>query len=163
MKNAKSDGHSGSARGRQAIWALREALTAGGLGMPLTVWYDLRDDSSDARDTEDNFGLLDQDGREKPAMRAIRALTRATGGLAYAGMIRDVPYGVHAMRLANAAEVLMILWNEKPAGGRVEFPTQTFLSATDAFGARIQPEIDSGNARISLDEEAGPVYLLFKR
>jgi hypothetical protein len=153
----KPDGHSEAARRRQAILAVREALTAWALGVPLSIWYDLRDDGRDANNPEDNFGLFDTDGQEKPAMVAIRTLFRIAGDRSYTGMIRDVPDGTHAMRLEGAAETRVIAWSEKDSVS-IEIPTENLVSAFDAFGSPVALK-----SSIQLNEASGPVYLIWKR
>ena len=97
--NGRVDGHGAAWRTRQAVLAVRELLTTWTLGIPLAVWYDLRDDGNDQSNPEHNFGLLDSEGKEKPAMKAIRNLSQAAANRKFAGMVRDKPAGMHAMRL----------------------------------------------------------------
>jgi hypothetical protein len=73
---------------RQAALAVREMLTVWALGLPLAVWYDLRDDVPDRANPEHNYGLLDASGNEKPAMVAIRNFLGAAGVRKYADMIQ---------------------------------------------------------------------------
>jgi len=164
-KNTNGDGHSAASRNHQASLAVREALTAWALGLPLTIWYDLRDDGGDARNAEHNFGLIDQQGAEKPAMKMVRAFTEAVGNRSYVGLIRDTPPFVHAMRLEGEADNMVVVWSEKNLNSniRLEFSGQNFVSAKNAIGAPIQAAMESGNAMIALDQQPGPLYLVFKR
>lgn len=148
---------------RQAVLAVRQALTLWAFGLPLAIWYDLRDDGTDPRNPEHNFGLLDSGGREKPAMAAIRTLAKAASGRTYAGLVRDVPEGVHAMCLDAPAGKVFIVWTEGQSR-TVDFPDGILASATDMSGAPILPEAaNSGKSTITLDESRGPVYLFLKQ
>ena len=159
-----SNGHSEGGRRRQAGLAVREILTVWSLGLPMGVWYDLRDDGPDAANPEHNYGLLDVNGNEKPAMKAVRTLLGAVRGRKYAGMIQETPAGMHAMRLDGAADRLFVVWSGQAGSKRkVEYAKQDLLSATDLMG-RAVPSKDraSGEAQVEIDKDAGPIYLLYK-
>ncbi len=164
-KNFAGDGHSDAARTRQGVLAARELLTVWALGLPVAVWYDLRDDGPDPRNTEHNFGLLQQDNSDKPAMRAVRALTTVAREHTYAGLVRNCPRGVHAMRLDGAEEVVFVAWNDQPgATPALRVPRSEWISATDLFGAPLPgPDGASDKVAFSLAETAGPIYLHLKR
>ena len=160
-KAAPSNGHSDEGRGRQASLAVREILTVWAVGFPLAVWYDLRDNGPDPANPEQNFGLLDSSGNEKPAMQAVRNLTTLLNGRKYAGMIRETPPGIHAMRLDGSGDTLAIVWTDQASGGRtVEFTKQDLISASDLFGRAIRwKDRPSDRARVQIDADRGPIYL----
>ena len=54
-EEAPSNGHTEEGRQRQASLSVREILTAWAVGLPLAVWYDLRDDGTDPANPEHNF------------------------------------------------------------------------------------------------------------
>lgn len=135
VKGARSEGHAKAASSRQAVLAVREVLTTWAVGLPLAVWYDLRDDGPDATNPEQNYGLLDANDNEKPAMTAIRTLTGILSGRKYAGMIAETPSGIHAMRLDGSADTILILWTDGSGGRRtVEYPKRDLISASDLMG-----------------------------
>jgi hypothetical protein len=167
-KEAPSNGHTEAGRRRQAALAVREILTVWTVGLQLAVWYDLHDDGADPANPEHNYGLLDSNGDEKPAMQAVRNLMSVTGGRKYAGMIRETPAGIHAMRFDGAADTLFIVWTEEawtdqPSKRRtVEYAKQEQISATDLLGKPIKSkDASSGQARVEIDAAGGPIYLLF--
>jgi hypothetical protein len=164
VNDAPSNGHADATRRRQANLAVRELLTVWAVGFPVAVWYDLRDDGTAAENPEHNYGLLDSNGNEKPAMTAIRTLTGVVGGRKYAGMIRETPLGTHAMRWDGAADTLLIVWNDEPGGRRtVEYAKQNLASATGLVGQAIKAkDRPPAQARVELDEASGPIYLLWK-
>jgi hypothetical protein len=144
-----------TSRRLQATLAVRELLTAWTLGVPLAVWYDLRDDGPDSANPEHNYGLLDASGNEKPALKAIRNLTTLAATRKYAGMLQT-PAGIHAMRFEGAEETTLIVWTDQPEGRRrVEFSRENLLSVNDVLGNTVKPK----NGRVDLDSAAGPVYL----
>ena len=156
----RQDGHSEAARKRQAVLTIRECLTVLALRLPVGVVYDLRDDGSNPFDREQNFGLLNQDNSEKPAMIALRVLRSTTSGHTYSGLIRDVPYGVHAMRFNGANDILFIVWTElSTLRTRIQIIGNALPSVSNMFGETILPE----GGEFTVGEDAGPVYVRWKR
>ena len=51
-----------------------------GRGVPLSVWYDWKDDGPNAAEREHNFGTVRPDLSPKPAYRAAQTLTRELAG-----------------------------------------------------------------------------------
>jgi len=163
-KEAPSNGHTEAGRRRQAGLAVRELLTVWTVGFPLAVWYDLRDDGTDPANPEHNYGLLDSNGNEKPAMKAVGALTSAVHGRRYAGMVQETPAGMHAMRLESSTDTLFIVWTDRPGErGTIEFAKRDLISATDLLGSPIKAkDRSSGVARIDISDAAGPIYLRWR-
>jgi hypothetical protein len=160
-QDAPSNGHTDAGRRRQAALAVREILTVWTLGLPLAAWYDLRDDGPDPANPEDNYGLLDSSGNEKPAMKAVRTLMDVISGRKYAGMIREMPPGIHAMRLDGPTDTVLIVWTSQPDGRRtIEYPKRDLIAATDLTGEAIRfKNKSSGQARVEIDAASGPIYL----
>ncbi len=158
--NGRVDGHGDAWRTRQAVLAVREALTTWTLGVPLAVWYDLRDDGIDQANAEHNFGLLDSDGKEKPAITAIRALSQTAANRKFAGMVRDKPAAIHAMRLDGTSDTIFIVWSTEE-GDRipVRMPKGSLLSVTNMLGEPVNAKIKSSDAEVTVSEASGPVYL----
>jgi polysaccharide biosynthesis protein PslG len=158
------NGHDDEGRLRQARLAVREMLTVWRVGFPLGVWYDLQDDGADAGNPEQNYGLLEVNGSPKPAMQAVRTVITAVSGRRYAGMIQGAPSGLHAMRFDGQADVLFIVWNDK-AGKRqtIRYTKDNLVSVTGLMGNTVELQADgSREAQMEIDEESGPIYLLWK-
>jgi hypothetical protein len=162
-RDAPSNGHTEEGRRRQAVLVIREILTVWPVGFPLACLYDLKDDGPDGANPEHNYGLLDSSGSEKPAMNAVHTLMGAVGGRKYAGMLRETPAGIHAMRFDGATDTIMIVWTDQPDGRRtIEYPKRDLISATDLMGEAIKSKNGpSGQARVEIDAIGGPIYLLW--
>jgi hypothetical protein len=82
-------------------------------------------------------------------------------GRKYAGMIREVPPGIHAMRLDGPMDTVLIVWTSQPDGRRtIEYTKQDLISVSDLMGAAIRfKNRPSGQARIEIDAASGPIYL----
>lgn len=162
-KSAPPDGHKQAGRVRQAVFAIRELLTVWTVGFPLAVWYDLRDDGPDAANPEDNYGLLDAEGNEKPAMQAVRRLMQAVADRKYAGMISEPPAGLHAMRLDGSGDTIFIVWTDQPARRALMIDKRNLVSATGWSGSGINSKNRSNGLQVEIDDLSGPVYLRWRR
>jgi hypothetical protein len=163
-EGAPSNGHTEEGRRRQASLSVREILTVWTVGLPLAVWYDLRDDGTDPANPEHNYGLLDSSGNEKPAIKAIGTLMSVVSGRKYAGMVPETPQGIHAMRMDGSTDTILIVWTDQMDGRRrIEYPIRDLISATDLMGQAVKSkEAHSGQARVEIDDAAGPIYLLWR-
>jgi hypothetical protein len=163
-EEAPSNGHTEEGRRRQASLSVREILTVWAVGLPVAVWYDLRDDGTDPANPEHNYGLLDSSGNEKPAIKAIRTLMSVVSGRKYAGMIPETPQGIHAMRMDGSTDTILIVWTDRLDGRRgIEYPIRNLISATDLMGQVVKSKDGhSGRARVEIDGATGPIYLLWR-
>ncbi len=64
----------------QAAFAARQQLANLLEGVPLSIWYDWKNDGSDPNENEHNFGTVGPDLKPKPSYVAIQTLTRALAG-----------------------------------------------------------------------------------
>lgn len=160
-----TNGHAQSGRKRQAVLATRELLTVWAEGLPLAVWYDLRDDGPEASDAERNYGLIDSKGNEKPAMQAIHTLMDAVKGRTYAGMPAEPPSGIHTMRLDGPADSILIVWTDQARTRRkIALAKQGLTGVTDLAGKAVKwKDGASGFTQVEIDEAAGPIYVRWQR
>ncbi len=64
----------------QAAFAARQQLANLLAGVPLSVWYDWKNDGPDPDEREHNFGLVHADLSPKPAYHALKTLTTELAG-----------------------------------------------------------------------------------
>jgi hypothetical protein len=64
----------------QAAFAVRQQLANLLHGVPLSIWYDWKNDGPDPKEREHNFGVVFADLKPKPAYTAIQTLTRELNG-----------------------------------------------------------------------------------
>jgi hypothetical protein len=67
----------------QAAFAVRQQLSNLLNGVPLSIWYDWKNDGPDPANNENNFGTMDQDLKPKPAYTALQNMTRELKGYKY--------------------------------------------------------------------------------
>jgi MYXO-CTERM domain-containing protein len=155
------DGQKAGPRARQAVLAVRQQLTLWAASVPVAIWYDARDDCVDGANGECNFGLLANDGSDKPAIEAVRALADAARGRTLTALL-STPETARALRLEGADDVIVVAWASEP-GQSVDTSAPVPLRATDLFGAPLTVTASGGNVTFTLKETDGPVYLQYAR
>ena len=65
---------------RQAEFLVRQQLSNLLHGVPVSIWYDWKNDGEDPTEREQNFGTVTYDLEPKPAYVALQTLTRQLGG-----------------------------------------------------------------------------------
>jgi hypothetical protein len=68
----------------QSHYLARQFLVNLIASVPLSIWYDWKNDGPDPRETEQNFGTVTHDLRPKPAYVAAATLTHALDGFTFA-------------------------------------------------------------------------------
>jgi polysaccharide biosynthesis protein PslG len=87
----------------QAAYLARQQLANLLHGVPLSVWYDWKDDGPDPAEREHNFGTVRPDLTPKPAYRAAQVLTRELAGYRVVRRLEAGSEKDFVLLLANAA------------------------------------------------------------
>ena len=77
----------------QAAYLARQQLANLLVGVPLSIWYDWKNDGTDANYNEHNFGTVDHTLKPKPGYVAAQTLTRELAGYRIARRIYPPPIG----------------------------------------------------------------------
>ena len=64
----------------QAAFVVRQQLCNLPNGVPLSIWYDWKNDGHDPADNEQNFGTVKEDLESKPAYTALKTMTAELRG-----------------------------------------------------------------------------------
>ena len=64
----------------QAAFLVRQQLANLFAGVPLSIWYDWKNDGTDLKEREHNFGTVTHDLQPKPSYTALQTLTRELSG-----------------------------------------------------------------------------------
>ena len=78
-------------------------------------WYDLRNDGTDKREREHNFGLLRQDYALKPAYRVLKVVSPIIRNYQFLGHVDGPRKDTVLMRFGNAEEQLLVAWSTDQA------------------------------------------------
>lgn len=87
----------------QAAYAARQQLINLSAGIPISIWYDWKNDGPDPAEREHNFGTVTQDLAPKPAYLAIQTLTRELDGYRIDRRLKTASNNDYIFLCANAA------------------------------------------------------------
>jgi hypothetical protein len=85
----------------QAAFAARQQLSNLLNGVPLSIWYDWKNDGPDPADGEQNFGTVAFDLTPKPAYTALQTLTRELSGYRLERRLDGLPEEDYALLFVN--------------------------------------------------------------
>jgi hypothetical protein len=145
----------------QAAFAARQQLSNLLNGVPLSIWYDWKNDGPDPNENEHNFGTVLPDLKPKPAYVAIQTLTRELSGYRIARRI-SLPGDKDYMLLCTnqAGGQKLAAW---PLGEPHEVSLEISLKGADKLtavsstGEGLTPKMDSG--RLVLELKSAPQYV----
>lgn len=154
---AVGDGHDPRALRRQGVLVLRKMLTAIALNLPRSILYEAMDEGTNPVNREHNFGLLNHDLSDKPAMTGARRLFAAQNGRTLRGLLSETPPGIHVLRWDGTTDRVFAIWNDSPGTPTtVTLPTNTIMvTLWDGTQARIA----SGTNEVVLTEADGPIFV----
>ena len=143
----------------QGTFAARQQLSNLLNGVPLSIWYDWKNDGDDPNENEHNFGTVLPDLKPKPAYRAIATLTRELSGFSV----------VRRMKLETDQDYVLDCENDKGerklAAWTLAEPHEVTLavsgvngvSASSCTGEALSVNPEFGRLRLILN--AGPQYV----
>jgi hypothetical protein len=86
----------------QAAFLVRQQLANLLNEIPVSIWYDWKNDGPDPAEREHNFGTVTPNLQPKPAYTAVRTLTRELGGYRVLGRLRAGDESDYVLLLVNA-------------------------------------------------------------
>ena len=147
----------------QAAFAVRQQLATLLYGVPLSIWYDWKNDGPDRKEREHNFGTVEEDLKPKPAYVALKTLTHELSGYSIS----------HRLALASDQDYVLICTNKAGAhklAARTASPPHSVSieahaksdvsSITRGLGGILAPRNDS--EKLVLDLESVPLYATIK-
>lgn len=149
----------------QAAFCVRQQLANLCAKVPLSIWYDWKNDGPDAAYAEHNFGTVTQDLQPKPSYLAIQTLTRQLAGYRVARRLDDGTGPSWVVLLCNNnGDQKLAAWCTEGTG---DFSlaavglTSDEVSAVDLTGAALAPVVADGKLHLKLTDR--PQYVTFKR
>lgn len=150
------DGHSPKARALQAKYTVRLLLANWISQIGLTSYYDMRNDGTNPRDREHNFGLLDADDTKLPVYNATKHLFSFTANVSDARyFINDYDKYI-VLKLITATATKYVIWCYGD-GSKIDLDTSHLpgnASVTDMYGT---PRASTGIQAVP--EALGPVFI----
>jgi polysaccharide biosynthesis protein PslG len=149
----------------QAAFIARQQLANVFHGVPISIWYDWKNDGANPDYNEDNFGTVSNNLAFKPSYVAVQTLTRELSG-----------YRIARRLDASHADAWVLLCvntkgDQKLAAWSAGQPREAVLdlkglasgdvSAVDVGGQPVSPQVEAGRVRLVL--QAGPQYVTLKK
>jgi polysaccharide biosynthesis protein PslG len=145
----------------QAAYIARQQLSNLLNGIPLSIWYDWKNDGPDANENEHNFGTVLPDLKPKPAYVAIQTLTRELSGYRIARRIplpSDKDYLLLCTNSAGSRKLAAwTLGDPHEVSLEILLKGKNTPAAVNGSGERLEPKVESG--RLWLDLKPAPQYV----
>jgi hypothetical protein len=145
----------------QAAFAVRQQLVNLLNGVPLSIWYDWKNDGADPTENEHNFGTVLPDLKPKPAYLAMQTLTRELAGCRIVRRLAlpsDKDYALLCEDKSGAQKLAAwTLGKPHPASLEIRLKGEAKPTALSGSGERFTPRLESG--RLLLDLVAAPQYV----
>jgi len=126
--------------------------------IPVSIWYDWRDDGPDPSEREHNFGTVARDLTPKPAYRAARALSHVLDGLTAGDRLNVGGEGDFAIDFrAESGRVIAVWTVGEPHRLALGLPAGRGTLVC-AFGASDRIEWEEGGPELPVT--SGPQYLV---
>jgi polysaccharide biosynthesis protein PslG len=145
----------------QAVFCARQQLANSLSGVPISIWYDWKNDGDDPKENEHNFGTVRSDLTPKPAYTAIKTVTEQLTGFSIRNRQPVADPNDYILVLTNAiGETKLAAWTlDKPhtltlAGMSSAVPE---ISVVDSQGKAGVINVDSQQMTLPLD--AAPRYV----
>ncbi len=152
---------------KQGRYLARQWLTNVANDIPLSIWYDWRDDGPDPNEPEHHFGMVANayhEGREpvydpKPSYHAARTLTSFFGGYRYVTRIDSLGPDEFALIFRKGSEQRYAAWTTASHSKTVLLPLFEGRYAVRTHDGR-DAGIVSGDAKgVSVTLTGAPIYL----
>jgi polysaccharide biosynthesis protein PslG len=145
----------------QAAFAARQQLSNLLNGVPLSIWYDWKNDGPDPNENEHNFGTVLPDLTPKPAYVAIKTLTRELSGYRVTRRLALPSDKDYALLCTNqVGRQKLVAWTlgePHPITVETGLKEQPYLPAVAGNGEALTVKVESG--RLLLDLKPAPQYV----
>jgi len=129
-------------------------------GIPISIWYDWKNDGTNPNEREHQFGTVRHDLKPKPAYRAVKVLSSTLAGYSIVEKLDLGNEEDFAFKLTKGPGEAIVFWT---LGGRheVTLPVEpTEVTRVDMDGDKVRIRWRTGN--LKLRAEQTPQYLLIQ-
>ncbi len=151
---------------KQAQMLSRELLTNAANGIPISIWYDWRNDGDAAKEAEQNFGLVRHDYRAnnegveaKPAYNAAKAVNDFLGNAAFEKRLPTESSDDYVLVFSRAGSQHIVAWTVA-ADHLIRIPGQQGqFNATTCAGEKAS-SLRSSSDGLEVKLSRCPIYLI---
>lgn len=143
----------------QAAFAVRQQLSNLLDGVPLSIWYDWKNDGEDPGENEHNFGTVTYDLQPKPAYTAMKTMTHQLSGCRIVKRVATGNEADYVLLCARPDANILAAWStgqphsvELSVSGTAQ-PVRGMKGEGTEFAPRMEP------GKLTLDLEAAPQYV----
>jgi polysaccharide biosynthesis protein PslG len=132
----------------QAEYLVRQQLVNLLNEVPLSIWYDWKNDGTDHGENEHNFGTVSNDLKPKPAYEAVRTLTHELSGCRILRRTETDSKDYVLICVNNSGGCKVVAWTAgKPHTIAVEMPLKSVnhFVGTDGLGKTFPPKVKDGD------------------
>ncbi len=144
----------------QARRLAREFLVNQWQRIPITIWYDWRDDGDDPKNSENRFGIVRHKYSEqnqfvydpKPAFDASMTLSKQLGKYHCDGRIRTKNQSVYLLRFSNSTGSKLAAWTTEKSPVEVTIPAAAgVFDVLDLVGKETTATATAEGLKITVD------------
>jgi polysaccharide biosynthesis protein PslG len=144
----------------QAAYVARQQLMNLLAGLPISIWYDWKNDGADPNEGEHNFGVVTYDLKPKPAYVAVQTLTHELAGYKIDRRLKTESAKDYILVCADAAgDQKLAAWTLSPSNSVSLYVTESAkpikVVASDGKTSTVRPN-EKG---LVLDLGPAPVYV----
>jgi hypothetical protein len=162
-----SSGWRGLSDEKHGALLAREMLTNIANDIPISIWYDWRDDGIDPKESEHHFGLVRnayQDRRDpvyepKPAYLAAKILSATFDGYAYQRRLSAGSDSDYVLVFTRGDELRIAAWTTSTSAHRVVVPIKEGHFRITKHTGESAGSISSGPQGLELTISNAPIYL----
>lgn len=152
---------------RQAVILARQFLTNAANGIPLSIWYDWRDDGTEPAEYEHHFGLVRNQIRTgqatvyepKPAYLAAQTLITHFRGFRFAERLKVGSADDYVLVFVKNGERRMAAWTTSATSQQVAIPEATGEFSITKLTGQPAGRLSVNQGTLSLRLTNAPIYL----
>ena len=149
----------------QAGYIVRMQLSNLLNGIPVSIWYDWKNDGNNLAEREENFGTVTIDLKPKQAYTAIQVMSHELDGFTFSGRISLENENDYLLTFQNkAGDYTICAWTvdpEHPVTMNKDIPNMSHAAARDGYGQSFNMKTEMG--KLVLDLKPLPQYIKLPR
>jgi hypothetical protein len=152
---------------KQAMMVARQFLTNAGNGIPISIWYDWRDDGRDAHEPEHHFGLVRPEYRSgqaqvfeaKPAYLAAKTLLRHFTGFRFEQRLLVGTDDDYVLVFAKDSERRLAVWTTSTGKKSLKIPAANGQYSITSMKGEDGGRAASDQGVVTMKLSNAPLYL----
>ena len=145
---------------QQADYLVRMFLINSYQNIPVSIWYDWKNDGTNPKEREHHFGTVKHDLKPKAAYLAAKVLSSTLAGYAITERFDLVSENDFAFKLTNGDREAVAFWTLGPKHNIILPIDPTEVTLVGIYGGKVI--IKWKTERLNLKAEQSPQYLLIK-